>query len=97
MQAMIKVRAPDGWTCVVARDGDVFLPVQWRDISNFVRKSHAPSPGLREHPFTSPETAMDAAYRERVERDYLRRFSKEIANDPATLPTTFGNPPAKRT
>jgi hypothetical protein len=96
MQGMIKVRAPDGWTCVVAQDGDVFLPVQWRDASDCVRRSQAPSRGLRDHPFSSPETAMDAAYRERVQRDYLRRFSQEIANDAATLVTTFGQPPAKR-
>ena len=93
----IKVRAPDGWTCVVAEDGDVFSPVQWRDVLNCVRTSPAPSPGLREHAFSSPEEAMDAAYQERLNRDYLGRFREEIIDDPATLATTFGQPAAKRT
>jgi hypothetical protein len=92
----VKVRAPDGWTCVVAEDGEVFSPVQWRDVLNCVRKSHAPSPSLREHRFSSPEKAMDAAYHERLNRDYLGRFREEILNDAATL-TALGHPPAKRT
>ena len=95
MQTTIKVRAPDGWTCVVAEDGGVFFAVQWRDVLNCVHESHALSPGLREHPFRSPEEAMDAAYRERLNRDYLRRVRREIADDPATLAATFGHPPAK--
>ena len=93
---MIKVRAPDGWTCVVAQDGDVFLPVQWRDASDRLHR-HAPSPGLREHPFSSPEEAMDAAYRERLNRDHLWKLGDEIADDPAILAATFGHPPSKRT
>jgi hypothetical protein len=97
MPTMIKVRAPDGWTCVLAEEGGLFSPVQWRDVLNCVRKSHAPSPALREHPFCSPEEAMDAAYRERLNRDYLGRFREEIIDDPATLATTLDHAPPKRT
>jgi hypothetical protein len=85
---MIRVRAPDGWICVVAQDGDVFLPVQWRDALDRTH-TDAPSPGLREHPFSSPEAAMDAAYRERLSRDCPRRLRQEITDNLATLAATF--------
>jgi hypothetical protein len=39
---------------------------------------------------------MDAAYQERLNRDYLGRFPEEIVDDPETPATTFGHAPPKR-
>jgi hypothetical protein len=88
LQTTIKVRAPDGWTCVVAQDGDVFLPVQWRDVWDCVRKSHVASPALREHPFARLKQRW-MPRSTTVERDYLRRFSESIVERRADDATEF--------
>jgi hypothetical protein len=42
------------------------------DAAGFSRESCSPSAGLREFAFPSVDAAIAAAYRERMNRDYLR-------------------------
>ena len=68
-----EITSPDGWTCVLTVHPDgTFSPVEWRDAAGFSRESCSPSAGLREFAFPSVDAAIGAAYRERMNRDYLR-------------------------
>jgi len=71
MRATIDVEAPDGWICEVTDGGEgTYVPVAWKRSAKAApgAKIQAPSFAIRRYIFTSPEEAMLAAFRERLQR-----------------------------
>ena len=69
-----QLKAPDSWTCEVhASATGSFSPMSWCAPDG---RTATVSEGIRQHAFATADDAMMAAYRERLNRDVLRRNTR---------------------
>jgi hypothetical protein len=75
MESIVELLAPDGWICEVVRSGSsAFSPAAWKPSrSAALGGTRPPSAGMQVYAFATPQEAMMAAYRERLQREVLHR------------------------